>query len=165
MLTSVINHEYSRLGSGRGYAYARDPRRPAGVRLGSGGTVEVHASRANRSVPREKGRAIGMMVRPLIAATDYWTTTVAALAPDWVFTVPTVTTTGWVPMGAVSGMIALTCMTPEIKLGAEPAYATTASTPPMVTVTVCCGTFRAETTAGITTPSAPCGLVWPSPVI
>src|ERR1035437_7676838 len=92
-----------------------------------------------------KGRAIGMMVRPLVAATDYWTTTVAALAPDWVFTVPTVTTTAWVPLGAVSGMIALTCMTPEIKLGAEPAYATTASTPPMVTVTVCCGTFRAET--------------------
>jgi len=37
-------------------------------------------------------------------------------------------------------------MTPEIRLGAEPAYATTALTPPMVTVTVCCGTFRAEAT-------------------
>ena len=66
------------------------------------------------------------MIRPILAVyrlldNYYWTTTVAALAPDWLLTVPTVTTTGWVPVGAVAGIVTLTCMTPEMMLGAEPA--------------------------------------------
>src|ERR1019366_3750065 len=100
---------------------------------------------------------------PFVAGADYWTTywttTVAAPAPDCDFTVPTVTTTGWVPVGAVAGIVTLTCMTPEIRLAAEPAYRTGASMPPMVTVTGRTGCLRAERTGGMTTPSAPPGSV------
>ena len=86
------------------------------------------------------------MLRPLW---NYCTTTVAALVPDCDFTVPTVTTTGTVPVGEVAGMVTLTCMTPDTRPGAEPAYCTTASTPPMVAVTGSSGFFKAEATAGM----------------
>src|ERR1017187_1403543 len=116
------------------------------------------------SLCHEKGGAIPEGGPPPLVAggdyrTTYWTTSVAAPAPHWDFVVPTVTTTGWVPVGAVAGIVTLTCMTPEIRPAAEPAYRTGASMPPMVTVTGRTGRLRAERTGGMTTPSAPAGSV------
>src|SRR5260370_35664141 len=94
------------------------------------------------------------MIRPFW---NYCTTAVAALVPDWDFAVPTVTTTGTVPVGAVAGMVTLTCMTPDTKPGAEPAYCTTASTPPTGAVTGTNRYFKAETASRMLAPSRPCG--------
>src|ERR1035438_5659939 len=118
--------------SGDAFQAARRLKRPAAARIGY--PTGSQPSRRKGASHRRGWSA------PFVAVADYWTTywttTVAALAPNWDFTVPTVTTTGWgVPVGAVAGIVTLTCMTPEISPAAEPAYSTGASTPPMVTVT------------------------------
>src|SRR6185369_15889856 len=79
---------------------------------------------------------------------------------------PTETTIGTaVPVGAVAGISTLTCMTPEMRPAADPAYCTSAWTPPMVAVTGSSGLFSAESSGGMIEPSTPPGLVCPSPVM
>src|SRR5579872_2468305 len=74
---------------------------------------------------------------------------------------------GTLPEGAFAGTSTLTCKTPAVSPGADPAYKTWGLCtkmppgPPKITVTDCTG-LGIGTTAGL--PSTPAGVVWPSPV-
>src|SRR5579862_5910450 len=83
------------------------------------------------------------------------------VAPLWLLAVPMVTTTGTAPVPAPFGTMASICRTPVSSPGPEPAYATCAVWPPIVTETGNNGVARRSPT---TNPSASTGSVIPSPV-
>src|SRR5258708_12236214 len=88
------------------------------------------------------------------------------VTPDWEGAVPTVTVIGTAPpVGAPAGMIRFTCITPEIRPAALPAYTTFAGNPLTVAVTGSTGFLSELRTGGMIAPSTPGGAVWPSPVI
>ena len=101
-----------------------------------------------------------MIVRFLAGFTccpDYWTATVGAPAADEL-AAPTLITMGMLPPTGAWRISRLTCMTPVTMPGAEPAYCTSAVTPPMVAVTVATGFLRPEPSDGMMAPSVPWGL-------
>lgn len=65
------------------------------------------------------------------------------------------------PRGTLELRRTLTCIMPETRWGAEPAYRTSTGTPPMLTATGRTGLRRS---VAMMRPSWPAGSVWPSPV-
>jgi hypothetical protein len=94
-----------------------------------------------------------------IAALHHFT---AMVTPDCDATPPTLTVTGTADPGETDGgTTALTCKTPATSPGAEPAYWTVASIPPILTVSGNKGDLVFD---GVTLPVTPEGEVCPSPV-
>src|SRR5450432_1651559 len=88
--------------------------------------------------------------------------------PACVLVLPTVIASGTaVPDGAPAGICKFTCMAPETRPGADPAYKTVAGTetPPIVAVTARIGFLSRLPSKGVTVPSVPIGDVCPSPVM
>src|SRR5580658_3238663 len=107
--------------------------------------------------PHNHGRRIGELRASSIVA--YFT---AIVTPACDAIPPTLSVTGAADPGpAPSGTTAFTCSNPATSSGADPAYCTVASIPPMFAVTGNNGVLVFDC---VTLPVTPAGEVWPSPV-